>query len=282
MGILSGLSSLGLGKLEGAELYEKKEEVKENKEGSKSAQSEKTISESDFIFEKSFECPVCHKPFKESKVKTGRARLIKQEKDLRPIYNGIDTGKYEVCSCPNCGYTAIDKWFPVIAAPQAKLIKENISAQFRRFPRNTIVTYEEAIERYRLTLANCIVKKSKDSEKAYTCLKMAWIVRGYKESLNSDMPGYDNKIEELESDEQELLHNALEGFVSARKTESFPIAGMDTVQLDYLLSVLSLREDRLDDAGRYIMSVLQSRTASTRIKNNALDIKEEIIEKKKG
>lgn len=282
MGILSGLSSMGLGKLEGAELYEKKEQKTDSSVKNEQPEKEKTVDEKEFIFEKSFECPVCHSPFKESKVKTGRARLIKQDKDLRPIFNGIDTGKYEVCSCPSCGYTALDKWFPIIAAPQAKLVKENISPGFRRFRRSTIVTYDEAIERYRLTLANCIVKKGKDSEKAYTCLKMAWVVRGYKESLNENEPGYSERIEELSADEAELLHNALEGFVSARQTESFPIAGMDTVQLDYLLSVLSLKEDKLDDAARFIMSVLQSRTASTRIKNLALDIKEEIIEKKKG
>ena len=125
------------------------------------------------------------------------------------------------------------------------------------------------------------MKKGKDSEKAYTCLKMAWIIRGYKESLDSNMPGYTEKVEELNADEEELLHNALEGFISARATESMPIAGMDQITLDYLLSVLCLNEGRYDDAAKFIVNVLQSRTASARLKNNALDIKAEILEKKK-
>lgn len=279
MGILSGLSDLGLSRLEGADLYAKEEKKEEKKEASPEA---KAISEKELILEKSIECPVCYNKFTESKIKTGKARLVRQDKDLRPVYSSVDAGKYDVCSCPSCGYTAIDKWFPVIAAPQAKLIKEQISRSFRRFKRSTVISYDEAIDRYKLCLANCIVKKGKDSEKAYTCLKMAWIIRGYKESYDKSLPDYSEKIEELNADENELLHNALEGFIMARSNESFPIAGMDVVQLDYLLSVLCLNEGRLDEAGRFIMSVLQSRTASTRIKNKALDIKEEILEKRKG
>jgi len=279
MGVLSGLSDLGLGRLEGAQLYEKEEKKKEA-EVPKEKETP-SIEEKDFLLEKSIECPVCHNKFKESKVKTGKARLIKQDKDLRPIYLGIDTGKYDVCSCPSCGYTALDKWFSGIAAPQAKLVKENISRGFKRFKRSRVVSYEEAMDRYKMALANSIVKKGKDSEKAYTCLKMAWIARGYRESYDVLEYDYEEKISELKEDENELLHNALEGFISARQTEVFPIAGMDTVQLDYLLSVLCLHENRLDEASRFIMSVLQSRTASSRIKNKSLDIKEEILEKRK-
>ncbi len=280
MGILSGLSSLGLGRLEGADLYAKEEKVKPKEEAPK--KPEKEVTERDFIFEKSFECPVCYKKFTESKVKSGKARLIKQDKDLRPIYVGIDALKYDIVSCPHCGYTAMDRWFPIIAAPQAKLVKEQISRGFQKFRRSTVVDYEEAIARYKLALANSIVKKGKDSEKAFTCLKLAWVVRGYAENYNQAADDYMDKMEELKADEAELLHNALEGFISARQTESFPIAGMDSITLDYLLAVLCLKQDRIDEAGSFIVNVLQSKNASTRLKNNALDVKEEILEKKKG
>jgi len=278
MGILSGLSSMGLSKLEDANIFEKEKPIeKETKEAQAEA---KVLQEKDFLFEKTFECPVCYKTFKESKVKTGKARLVKQDKDLRPIYQGVDAGKYDITSCPHCGYSAIDRYFATIAAPQAKLIKEKISKTFRRFKRETVISYEEAIERYKLSLANSIVKKGKDSEKAYTCLKMAWIVRGYIENLDKDKEDYDSMIEELKADEQELIHNALEGFISARATESMPIAGMDSVTLDYLLASLCLEQGRLDEAAKFIVSVLQSKNASARIKNNALDIKAEILERR--
>lgn len=283
MGILSGLSKMGLGGLEEAELYKKEEKASSSSEANNSqAAPKKVVNETDFIFDKKYECPVCYHEFKEKKVKTGKARLVSQDKDLRPVYADIDPGKYDVISCPNCGYSALERWYQVIAAPQAKLIKENISRSFKRFSRGETVSYEEAIERYKLTLANCIVKKGKDSEKAYVCLKLAWIVRGYAESLNKADEDYEAKLKELKADEKELLHNALEGFIMARENETPPIAGLDEVQLDYLLAVLSLEEDKTDDAARFIMHVLQSRNASARIKNKALEIKEEIIEKKKN
>lgn len=281
MGILSGLSNMGLGRFEDAELFGKEEKKPASASEKESAAEARRLSERDFVFEKSFECPVCYKAFKESKVKTAKARVVKTDKDLRPVYAGIDVGKYEVVSCPFCGYTALDKYFANIAAPQAKLVKEQISRTFRKFSRSTVISYDEALERYKLSLANSIVKKGKDSEKAYTCLKMAWVVRGYIENYDSEAEDYEDKIEELKADEEELLHNALEGFISARATESMPIAGMDQITLDYLLSVLCLNEGRYDDAAKFIVNVLQSRTASARLKNNALDIKAEILEKKK-
>jgi len=240
-------------------------------------------SEAGFLFDKTYECTVCRHKFTERKIMTGKARLVSQDKDLRPVHYGIDTGKYDIVSCPQCGYTALERYFPNIAASQVKLIRENITGNFKKFNRGSrIVTYDEAIERYKLALANCIVKKSKDSEKALVCLKMAWVLRGCAQNLDMNSPDYCEMYEELMTDESELLHNALQGFVSARYTENFPIAGMDTVQLDYLLAVLSLEEERLDEAGRYIMSVLQSKNATSRIKDRALDIKAEILGKIKG
>ena len=278
MGILSGLSNLGLSKLEGAELYAKEEPAK--KEENKTTKVAKPLDEMDFLLEKNYECPVCYKSFKESKVKTGKARLIRQDQDLRPVYQGIDVGKYDITSCPHCGYSALDRYFTHIAAPQAKLVKENISRTFRRFKRTPVISYDEALERYKLSIANSIVKKGKDSEKAYLCLKLAWIVRGYEESLDTESEDYEEKLNELKADEEELIHNALEGFISARATESMPIAGMDHVTLDYLLATLCLRQDRIDEAAKFIVNVLQSRDASARIKNNALDIKAEILERR--
>ena len=188
MGILSGLAKMGLGRFESAELFEKKEEPpkKEVVEEVK----KKEIDERDYILEKTFECPVCFKSFKDSKVKANKARLIRQDKDLRPVYADIDKGKYDITSCPYCGYSALDKNFSTIAPPQAKLIKEQISRSFRSFNRYFVISYDEALERYRLAIANCIVKKGKASEKAFLCLKMAWTIRGYIEEYEKN--GLDN------------------------------------------------------------------------------------------
>lgn len=279
MGILSGLSSLGLGKLEGAELYaQEKKAAPEKKE---EAKIEEVIKETDFIFEKTIECVCCKKEFQIFTIKTGKARLVRQDKDLRPVFAGIDPLKYDVISCPKCGYSATAKFYGALAAPQKKLVQDNIGSSFFKFARGEdTVSYDEAIERYKLALASAIVKKGKDSEKAYTCLRMAWTIRGKAENLDKATPNYDSIISECNQDQDELLHNALEGFVSARGKEPFPIAGMDEKTLDYLLAVLYLREGDLDNATKMVASVLMSNSANARLKDKARELKEEILQKK--
>lgn len=276
MGILSGLSGLGLGKLENASIYEKEEPKPVLQDSKKEDAEKKVATEKDFIYEKSFECPVCNKEFKDLVVKTGKARMVKQDKDLRPIFSGIDTIKYDIISCPNCGYSALSKNFPIIAPPQIKLIRENICRSFRKFPRHSIITYDEAIDRFKLAIANTIVKKGKDSEKAYLCLRMAWVVRGKAQDLVRGTDDYEKIISELHDDEMELLHNALEGFVSARAKEHYPIAGMDELTLDYLLAVLFLNEKDYDNAAKMVYEILSSKSANSRLKDKARDLKEEI------
>lgn len=276
MGILSGLSGLGLGKLENASIYEKEEPKPVLQDSKKEDAEKKVATEKDFIYEKSFECPVCNKEFKDLVVKTGKARMVKQDKDLRPIFSGIDTIKYDIVSCPNCGYSALAKNFPIIAPPQIKLIRENICRSFRKFPRHSIITYDEAIDRFKLAIANTIVKKGKDSEKAYLCLRMAWVIRGKAQDLVRGTDDYEKIISELHDDEMELLHNALEGFVSARAKEHYPIAGMDELTLDYLLAVLFLNEKDYDNAAKMVYEILSSKSANSRLKDKARDLKEEI------
>ena len=107
MSILSGLAKMGLGRFESAELFEKEEPPKKEVV----EEVKKKIDERDYILEKTFECPVCFKSFKDSKVKANKARLIRQDKDLRPVYADIDKGKYDITSCPYCGYSVFE-WMP--------------------------------------------------------------------------------------------------------------------------------------------------------------------------
>ena len=281
MGILSGLARMGLGNLEKADLYAKEEEKQNAPEEKKKEPSKSAVEiETELIFDKTYDCPCCGEKFTSKTVKNGKAKLIRQDKDLRPIYQGIDPLKYDVVSCPKCGFSALTKFFGVIAQPQVKLIKENISRTFKRLPTHELITYEEALHYYKLALANTIVKKGKDSEKAYTCLRMAWVVRGMREELDEKGGADATLLKELKADEAELLHNALEGFVSARQTEHGAVAGMDQNTLDYLLAVLYLQEHKYEESGRLVSSIITSASANPRIKDKARDLKDEILKAK--
>ena len=275
MGLLSGLSDLGLGKLEGAEIFE--EEKKPEPKKVEKPKEEAPFDENDVLFDKSAECPVCGKKFTFRAVRTGKARPIGQDPDLRTKYEKFDPAKYDVVVCPYCGYAVLTKYFTSLPAAQVKLLREGIGGKVHGVANNPILSYDDAIQRYQLALASSIVKHAKDSEKAFVCLKMAWVIRGKKESITEDDPDYEEVMKQLRDDENEALKAAYEGFVSARQKESFPIAGMDEITIDYLLAVLSARFEKYDVAQKLIAGILLNRTANNRIKDRTRDLKDQVL-----
>lgn len=272
-GLLSGLAGLGLNNLENMEIFEepKKESTSET------VQDIPKVEEKDLIFDKTFECPVCGRHFTSKIMKTGKAKLLSTDQDLRAKYEGIDSVKYDVYLCPHCGYAALSRFFPNIVSAQARLVRENISKNVRLTTyKDEIYTYEEALERYQLTLANAVVKRAKASEKAYVCLKSAWLVRGYQEYLE-ETGGNQTKIEELKQMEDQYLQNAFTGFVEARQTESFPMCGMDEVTIDYLIAVLATRFKKYEVASKLVANILVSPSANVRTKDKARDLKDQIL-----
>ena len=236
-GLLSGLAGLGLDELENVDIYKSEEREKKEKEVPVQKAEEK-----DLIYEKTFQCPVCEESFPAKIMKSGKAKLIKTDQDLRPQHEGIDAAKYDVLLCPHCGYAALSRYFNSVVNTQAKLIKENISSrvQLRPYTGETY-SYDEAVERYKLALANAVVKRAKPSEKAFICLKSAWLLRGYAESLEQEANPDSGKIAELRKQELDYLENAYNGFVEAIQSENFPMCGMDEITVDYLIAVLAAR-----------------------------------------
>ena len=211
-------------------------------------------------------------------MKTGKAKLLGTDQDLRSKYEGIDAVKYDVQLCPHCGYAALSRYFTVITGAQAKLIKENISKNVHlTHYEDEIYSYEEALERYKLTLANAVVKRARASEKAYICLKSGWLVRGYQEYLEETGEGDAKTFAELKQMEDQYLLNAFNGFVEARQTEGFPMCGMDEMTIDYLLAVLASRFKKYDVASKLVASILTSPSANARMKDKARDLKEQIL-----
>lgn len=278
-GLLSGLEKLGLGNLKNASLYEEKKAAKAEDGAAKAAP---TIQESDFLFEKTYTCPVCDNEFKSKTVKIGRAKLKGTDMDLRPKYEHIDLLKYDVIACPVCGYAALSRYYKYMTSGQAKLIKQSISQNYKgKELKGDIISYDEAMERYQLTLANAIVKQARNSEKAYICLKSAWLLRGYAESLDESAADYATKKAELEAQENEYLQNAFDGFLAARQSEPFPMCGMDEQTVDYLISVMAVRFEQYDVASKLISTIIASSGASPRMKDKARDLKEIVLQKVK-
>ena len=243
------------------------------------------IKEEDLIFDKKYQCPCCDEEFMAKTVRVGKAKHISSDMDLRPKYEGVDMLKYDAVMCPFCGFSALTRYFKPLPTAQMKLIRENICSSFKmKLDHNNAIvyTYEQALERYQMCLANAIVKRAKASERAYICLKGGWLVRGMGETLDQSAADYESRKKECDDMENEYLQNAMEGFITARQSEAFPMCGMDEATVDYLISVLAIRFEKYDVASKLIGSMIVSKNINPRMRDKARDLKEVLKEKMKG
>ena len=276
--IFSGLEAMGLDKLDNIDLYadeKEKSAMKPVKEEPKLIIS-KELSESDYIFDKNYECPCCGAKFKSKAIRVGKARLIGSDLDLRPVYSGIDLNKYDVILCVKCGYSVLSRFFDgYLGMNQIKLIKENITSRFKPVVyEDDIYSYDEVLIRYKMALLCSVMKKAKISERAYTCLKLAWIYRAMAE-----IPENVLKSVEYRNQEKDMLKKAYEGFFESRSKENFPICGMDQITFDYLLGALAYECEDYDNASRLIGNVITSNGAKEKLKNRAREVRELIKSK---
>ncbi len=279
--LLSGLSSLGLGDLKEMNLFEEPKEEKEEK-----AAQEVVVDETEFLLERTYECPICGRKFKCIMPRAGKSKLVGTDMDLRPVHEYVDLTKYDVIVCQNCGYASLSRYHGTITDRQKKAILEKISQNYKGdMTPKKVYTYEEALAHYQLALVNAIVRQAKHSEKAYICLKAGWLVRGYAEWLLTEEGKKDAEAEKKREQalkmEEDYIKNAFEGFQSAITNENFPIAGMDENTMNYLIAVLAYRFDRLDVAGTMISRILVSPAASNRIKDRARELKDLVVAKLK-
>ncbi len=282
--LLSGLGKFGLDEEVGNNLFE-------NQSGTKKQSTEDSVTkeivkskEEALLLLKVVRCPLCDGTFRTIQVKSGRAKRKDSDLDLRPRFEHIDTNKYDVASCPKCGFTAMHRYFGPLSSLQTKLVKEGVCDKFKSPPTQEITelktyTYDESIELFKIALYTTVIKKGAISEKAYECLKIAWLLRGKIEELAQDKEKNKEAIVEAQKEYVTFYNQAFEGFVKAMASENYPMCGMDQNTVDLLIAAIAFNLGKYEVSSRYVSGLLVSRTASSNIKNRAYDLKEKIIEK---
>lgn len=280
MNFLSGLEKFGLDTSKGQNLFEEEEKKVERKAPVVTEAAPPRIPEEDeFLLEKNIQCKSCDKTFKTIIVRSGKVKRMEPDGDLRPRTQYIDTMKYGVTSCPHCGYTALNQYFDHISLAQIKLIREEISSKFKATAglEGKIISYDTAIDRHKLSLINTMVKRGKNSEKAYTCLRIAWLLRGKWENMPEETEEEKKTKALCKQEGDQFYQQAYEGFIMATAKEMFPMCGMDQSTVDYLLSYMSYYFKKFEVASKYLGSVITSPSASRRMKDMALELKEKIL-----
>ena len=265
------------------DLYDQPE--KKGGAGGAAAQKSKTKEEIELelLFDKSYDCPVCGSKLTEKKVRSGKIKLIGSDYMLRARYEQLEPLKYGTVTCHTCGYAALDRFFTSITSPQINLIKENVASNFKDKPApNGIYSYEYALEMHKLALLNAVVKKGRASERAFICLKMAWLCQSWIESLSEDNPDRDAIIAECNENMKELYKNACEGFAAAISTEPFPMCGMDDMTVTYLVAALYMECGEYDKALKMLSEIIANPAVKNNLKDKARDLKDEIQNRKKS
>lgn len=238
-------------------------------------------NESQYILEKKIKCPICGIEFPAKQVKTGKARFIGSDDDLRPRYSGIDTIKYDVILCTCCGYAAVSREFTNVTSKQRQNIIDGIANRFCGIEnKEGPYTYEDAIYRYKMAILTAMVKPSKLSEGAYLGLKLAWVYKGALEYLNEQENPSPKLLKAYAMGEKYYKEEAYKGLAKALTTEYPPICGMDEVTVSYLMAVLGTYLGDYDNATRYAYDVIGSRSASAKHKSKARDLVDRIKQEK--
>ena len=279
MGLFSGLEAFGF-KNEDLKVYS---DTKEKEKAEQQTQKQDVrVNEEDCLFPKTHKCPVCDKEFKSLAVRAGKLRSVGQDDDLRPLYKDIDPLKYDAIVCPHCGYAALSRYFNHVMPVQGKRIRAQVMSQFKGMELSSdVFDYDEAILHYKMVLMCDVIGGVKNSRKAYSCLKLAWVLRGKREKEDPKMTPEES--EQLRMEELECIQNAYEGYQMAFSAEAFPMSGMDEMTVSYLIAELAFELEKYRESLQMLSNVITNSAASSRLKNKAIDLKERIREQvKKG
>ena len=283
MNLLAGLEKFGLKSNEKLDIT--KEESKKKKAPSNApAQQKQELTEEDYLLKKQMECPICDKKFPVLLVKTGKAKMIGQEFDLRPRHEGIDTVKYDVVSCPHCGYSAMSKAFGPLSSTQRKWVREAVCDNYKAedvIDDPDTYTYEQAIDRLKLALVCAMARRAKLSEKSYICLKISWLRRTQYKTMPEGTDEERAKKEEAKEEIQGFYQQAYEGFKACMSKESPPYYGMDSNTLEFMLANMAMYFKDYDFASQTVSRLLTSPNTNSRVKDKCLNLKEQIAKAKK-
>lgn len=278
--IFSGLDGLGLSGLGDLKLFE---DDKKEAEAAKIKEMTPEEHEAEMLLDKTHECPICSASFKNRALRAGKARLISSDIDLRPRFEYIEPLKYDVISCPRCGYTTLTRFYKPLTPVQRKNVLEKIANNYKpQTEPEGNYTFEYALGRYKLALVCDVVKLARASEKGYTCLRAYWLCKSWKEDLEQKGEKDEAKLAQIDAMIKEFRQNAFDGFVAAREKESYPMCGMDESTVDYLVAVLAMELGKFDVTSKMLAGIFGSASASPRMKDRARDLKEEVLKRIKA
>lgn len=228
----------------------------------------KTVSS---LFNSKIECPVCESTIEYTKVRSKSIRLIKQDTDFCPWYEGENPVLYEAVICPECGYGSHVTTFENINRYEKAKLKEKITPRWKKRSFTGQRTIEKALEAFKIVLMNLIAMEANKSEIAKICLRIAWLYR------------YKNDKEQ----EKRFLNYALKNYKLAFHSEDLSQGKFDEYVCMFIVGELSRRLGKLDESYQWFSRLItcyadpkQKHRISSRLIETTRDLIQEIKDAK--
>lgn len=135
-----------------------------------------------YYYESNVDCKFCKKHFTTYKVRPNRYKIIEEQTDFMPVYEGLNPLLYEVAVCPHCGY-AYHKSMTRTYGPFMELINELYIKELQK--KINICqerTLDDAIVSYKLAYLVSRASMEESLLMANFALKIAWLYRLKNES----------------------------------------------------------------------------------------------------
>ena len=193
------------------------------------------------LYDKKVKCPICKNEFTTKKVKTSALRIDKRDSDLCVHYKTVNPYLYSVWVCPKCGYSAMESKFNSIKKYHHSIIAENITSLWKPRDYGKKRSIYEAIQTHKLAIHEGNVLNWEKSYIGGLALRLSWLYR-----LRRD--------KELEIKFQKY---ALIIFTDCFSKEVFPMAGMDSISMAYLIGELNRRFQNYEDSIKWFQTALK-------------------------
>lgn len=211
--------------------------------------------DSEYLFMKSYTCPICGHTFKSLSIKASKLEAEHTDTDLRVHYANIEPLYYDVVTCPNCWYSALTEMFKEGAAQKGQIdqLLKDYKSQIKLKTDGNLDSLT-VFAGYYLALA-CAPKcfRNYHASMGKLWLKLSHI--------------YDDCQEEkmaLHATEQ-----ALKGYMSAYENSAMP--SKQNQQLYYIIGELSLRLNDLNTARKFFFQAKVDKEGSPVVTRHAED-----------
>ena len=123
------------------------------------------------------QCPVCETQIEFTKVRMKAARLLHQDTDFCPHYEGENPIFYEAVICSECGYGSHISTFEIINKYEKAKVREKITSKWNKRSFLGERNIDHAIEAYKIVYLNLYEREAPKSEIAKICHRLAWLYR---------------------------------------------------------------------------------------------------------